>query len=434
MSAAFVPYITSGIYFLYSILQPAYVWPWTFPSVKFSFICAVSMLFGMSINALRKKQKLEYVFHKEGYLLLFMMAVIYLSEYASPFQTYASMVNGSIVINSFTTITIVYFLQILINLNSKDPVKSIKFHTFIFIGCVVFYIYWANSRFLSGDWTYFKNGRLTGPISGPYSDENALAVLVVMGMPFLVNLIFFAKKKLTMFLSLFLLLGLWHSIFLFGSRGSFIALTVCLIASFLYIKRNKSAHFKNPATKRRISYLKKFIFVIFLIAVSTQASTLIKRSNEVVAKAKNEESVPLNPRLLSWKVGSKLALDFPLLGVGPQRFQHASMLLYPGETIHVAHNTYIAYAANIGIPGSLTFIFLLISNLKSYQRCKENGIENYDFLNFLNESIHVCVISFIICSFFLDLIIFEPLFFILALNKTKEFLVNKLNKEEAKND
>jgi len=433
MSAAFVPYITSGIYSLYSILQPAYVWPWTFPSIKFSFICAISMLFGLSISFLIKKQQLGYAFHKEGYLLLTILIITYLSEYMSPFQTYASMVNGSIVIDSMTTIVIVYFVQIIIIMNSKDPIKAIKFHSYIFIGCIVFYIYWANSRFLSGDWSYFKNGRLTGPISGPYSDENALAVLVVMGMPFLLNLVFFSRKKITIFISLFLLLGLWHSIFLFGSRGSFISLTICLLASFFLIKSNKSRHFKEDKVKDRISSLKKFIFVIFIIAVSTQASTLIKRSNEVVSNAKNEESVPLNPRILSWKVGSKLALDFPLLGVGPQRFQHASLLLYPGETIHVAHNTYIAFAANIGIPGSLTFIFLLMINLKSYNRCKKNGIENHDFLNFLNETLHISVVGFIVCSFFLDLIIFEPLFFILALNKSKELILIKLNTETTKN-
>lgn len=430
MSAAFIPYITSGIYSLYSVLQPAYVWPWTFPSVKFSFICAIAMLFGVSLSFLTKKQKIGYIFHKEGYLLLAILIITYLSEYASPFKTYSSMVDGSVVIDSVTTITIIYFIQLLIILNSKDPIKALKFHTYVFIGCVIFYVYWANTRYLSGDWTYFRNGRLTGPISGPYSDENALAVLVVMGMPFLINFIFFARKKSTMLISIFLLICLWHSIFLFGSRGSFISLSFCLIASFLNINKNKSNHFKEKSIKNRVSYLKKFIFLVFILAVSTQASTLIKRSNEVVTNAKNEESVPLNPRLLSWEVGSKLALDFPLLGVGPQRFQHASMLLYPGETIHVAHNTYIAFAANIGIPGSLIFVTLLILNLKSYNRCKTDGIEKHDFLNFLNESIHITLIGFIICSIFLDLIIFEPLFCILALNKAKEFLVKRFTNEE----
>lgn len=427
LSALVVPYIPSGLYSLYSILQPKYIWQWTFPNIQFSYICAVSLIIGFLFKNLFKKIEYKIIINKESFFILSILILTYTSEAFSPFTIYKSMVSGNIVIDSLTVIVILYFFQLLIIVNSKDNIKALKFHYLIFLFCIVYYVYWSNDRFLSGNWEYFRNGRLTGPSSGPYFDENALSVLVVMGMPFVLNLIFFSSRKIVIIISFFILIFLWHSIFLFGSRGALIATLVCLVTSFILINKNKAHRFSSSNFQLKTSRLKKIIFLIFVAALTTQASTVLKRSNEIVVNAKNDEQVPLNPRILSWTVGTKLALDFPLLGVGPQRFQHATHIFYPGETIHVAHNTYIAFAANMGIPCSLFFIFLLLSNLKSRNRCNKVNIYNHNFLNYLNESIHVCLIGFVICSLFLDLIIFEPIFFVFMINKCKEILALKLH-------
>jgi O-antigen ligase len=124
-------------------------------------------------------------------------------------------------------------------------------------------------------------------------------------------------------------------------------------------------------------------------------------------------------------VGKKLILEYPLLGAGPQRFQMASMQLFPGESVHVAHNTFINFSANTGLPVGLLFLSMFWFNYKNFQYCKKNKIEKYPILDFVDKSCASALIAYFIAALFLDMIIFEAFYFILMLNLAKRFVFEK---------
>jgi O-antigen ligase len=72
-----------------------------------------------------------------------------------------------------------------------------------------------------------------------------------------------------------------------------------------------------------------------------------------------EPEKPINPRLISWEAGLKLIPKYPILGAGVQKFEAATRAHFPGMTPHVAHNTFLNFSVNAGLPTGLLFLSLI---------------------------------------------------------------------------
>jgi len=270
----------------------------------------------------------------------------------------------------------------------------------------------------------FASGRLKSPSGTSIGDQNALSALLVMGMPFLLIGYFYVKSKMLKLFCLGMIPILWHSLFLFGSRGALIALAVTTYFALKMLGEHKREELQFVKFKQ-VGLFKKIIVLGFIAAVFTQGGIMLSRTTETADRATQDSVESINPRLVSWTVGKKLILDFPLLGVGPQRFQMASGTLYPGESAHVAHNTFINFAANTGLPVGFLFLSMFWFSYKNFQYCKINQIEKYPILDFVDKSCASSLIAYFVAALFLDMIIFEAFYFILMLNLAKRFIFEK---------
>jgi O-antigen ligase len=135
-------------------------------------------------------------------------------------------------------------------------------------------------------------------------------------------------------------------------------------------------------------------------------------------QGQEQEDVTINPRLVSWGIGLQLITKYPILGVGPQRFQVASQHHFPGKSPHVAHNTLIAIAVDMGIPAGLCFLSLFIAARKRFKTIRPSEIANEqnDLLIYARNSTSLGLLGFFVGSMFLDLLIFEIFYFLLLLN------------------
>jgi ABC-type multidrug transport system fused ATPase/permease subunit len=277
-----------------------------------------------------------------------------------------------------------------------------------------YYVYWANDNYLANNWAMFTQGRLRGPRFSPYADGNALSIVLIIGMPFILFGIQFFKRQWVKISLLLLIPLLWHALILFASRGALLSAAVVTLYAAMIMKSK---------------VLNKILVLGFIAALITQGGVLMQRTTSTIEKSESQTEEPLNPRIVSWTVGVHLAMKYPFLGVGPQRFQKASATLFPGESPHVAHNTLLNFSANTGIFAGLLYLSFFYTSWKQYKYVR-NNVAFTSVYSYINRSSMTALIGFFVGAIFLDLIIFEPFYFILVLISSNFVLVKQ---EQLKN-
>ena len=401
-----LPWVSIIAYNVMSIMQPQSIWFWAFQDFPVFKIFAGLSLFSFIIAILKKKVDLKSLKNSQNYAVLSIFILCYLSVLFSPFSTYTAYLSSDLILSNLNIIVLFYFVsQLILN---KDE-SYIKYMIFGFMFVIIYYVYWSNSAYFSFDFSKFNNGRLQGPNHGPYHDENKFATVFVIGLPFFMFAFFYAKK---IYLKIAIaLIGplLLHSIFLTGSRGALLAVGITVLMTSKMIKSKKFSI---------------ILLVAFFAAVAFQASTTLNRSEESVNAAQSKQEV--NPRIRSWTIGLNIIKEYPILGVGIQRFQYASRLLFPEyNSGYVAHNTFLQIAAESGLLSGLLYLYIYYFNYKQYKKAVRNNVSDYPFLDYANKSIFVSLTGFYVCSIFLNLLIFEGFYFLLMLSTSTHFLLNK---------
>lgn len=403
------PWIAAISYLAFGVMQPQYIWFWHFDGLPMSpsKILAICAILAWMLAALNQKIDFSVYKRKQNLVLLIMWCMFHLSDYFSPFYIYKAGVKAEIVLGTLDTIMIMYF----VTLGLITSEKAIKYMCILMGILVTYYVYWSNDQYFSWNMRQFNHDRLMGPRGSIYRDENVFSTIFMIGMPFLLFSFFYIKKWWLKYSIIMVVPLLWHSLFLVGSRGAMVATIVAtLIASRLI----KSKIFD------------KVLIVGFVAALLTQGGSMLNRSTETLELSQNEEiEEPLNPRLVSWQHGIEIIKLYPLLGVGPQRFQHASRLFFPQDTPYVAHNAFLNFSANTGLLTGLLFLYLFWLSFKNYRYCVKNNINEYPLLEYINKVCITSLAGFFVCAFFLDLIVFEGFYFLLSLNLAKQHVFEK---------
>ncbi len=408
----FAPIVAIAGYYLVSLLQPQGLWSWYFNGIPVFKILAGICIISVLLNAKKLLRQGDQLKQVPALLIIILSIAIYLSHIFSSFPEGGRFV--AITISTFTVILTMYFISMIGIRSEKDLILLSN----IFIGVVIYYTWWANSAYFGQEWYRFSGGRLNGPPSTPYSDGNILSVLIVMGYPFIFLSIFKAKSKLKKGLWILLIPFLWHAILLLGSRGALLSLGIVTLLISVVMK---------------LKVLRGGIVLALVFFVIAEGAVVINRTEEVSESVEAGEVA--NPRLISWKIGWNLFLNDPVLGVGigVERFLAASNYYYPGQSPHVAHNTLIALLAGSGVFAGGAFIGLLVFCYRSYKMNKRYDHLLSKNLVYLNQAIYFSLVGFFICSIFLDLVIFEPFYFIVLLLSAKHYLISNYIESERVN-
>ncbi|GAW95529.1 hypothetical protein MTCD1_01132 [Colwellia marinimaniae] len=245
-----------------------------------------------------------------------------------------------------------------------------------------------------------------GPSGSIYKDENVFATVFIVGMPFILYSFFYVKNILLKYSAIIIIPLLWHSLFLTGSRGAMLA---SIIATFIASRLIKSKIFN------------KLLIVGFVVALITQGGSMLNRSSETVEISQDSSiEEPINPRITSWLHGLSHMKNHPILGVGVQRFSHATRVYFPESIPHVAHNTFISLAAESGVLVGLVYLYLFWLTYKKYRFCVNNNVSKYPLIDYVNKATITSLAGFFICSIFLNLAIFEPFYYLLVMILVKQ--------------
>lgn len=405
--ALYRPYIGAFAYIIMSIMAPQYLWPWVFDGVPAFTIVAVSTILAFAVGLLLGRIDLSVYKHRQNVLLLVIWGMFHLSEAFSPFVSYSSLVGADVVLNTLDTIMVMYFITL--PLLAKP--EHLKVICYLFIGIFTYYVYWSNEAYFNYDINRFSiMNRLMGPLHSPYRDENAFSTLFVVGMPFLLFGLFFFKSLIVRAgLGITLLLSL-HSIILTGSRGALVGVSVMVIFAYFLIKNRT---------------YRLTLVIGFVAAIIYQGGVILSRTTDTIEISTHQSEQPIDPRIISWNTGFFLIKEYPLLGVGVQRFQEASRLYFPEHTPHVAHNTFLCFAANTGLITGLIYLYFFFMHFRNFRFAIKNNVSEYPLFNYLNNAFMVSLVGVYVCGIFLDLIIFESLYFLLMLNLLKDYFFRR---------
>ncbi|WP_371192497.1 O-antigen ligase family protein [Glaciecola sp. SC05] len=405
--AVSAPYIAAVLYSAVSILQPQYIWFWVFDDISIFRISAGIAIVAWGIHMVRGGINWQIYNNGIFYGLLILLCIYYLSDLFTPFPSYGSRVGSELVMSIYTTIVLMFFIV----LGLINHEKALKYLVWAIVAITLYYTYWANSNYLEGNWSQFAQGRLRGPNFSPYTDGNIFSIVFVIGLPFVLFAIYQVEKTWQKALLILAVPLIWHAMILCASRGALLSAAVSTLIAARMIK-SKSFNV--------------VLLVGALVFLIDQGGQMLSRTVTTVQQSETSANEPINPRVISWDIAFQLAKQYPILGVGPQRFLEASRTNFPGKSPHVPHNTFLNFSANLGIIAGFIYLTFFWISWKIY-RWNKNALEKHpDKLHtYINKASFSSLMGFFVGSMFLDLIIFEPFYFLLLVIVANNFILKQ---------
>ena len=409
----FVPWLGVIFYYLFSVGQMQSMWPHHFGAEsRVALMITAATFIGLCGATAIRAVNYRVLLYPHTIAILIFAAWINLSIPYSSYFVHLDTLPGELtpkdIIEIFNKIIVFYLIASLL----IDTRKKLVWLIYAFAAILVYYSYWANVMYLTGQyWLFGINGRLGGMPKSVYLDENYLAMLYVFATPVLYY-IGISFKNFYMRYGIWLIIPLtWHALFLTGSRGGLLALGVVIVYIFF-----RSFH--------KLASIG--IVVGLVIAVVYQSGVLLNRVDETIDSASQleddvaSEEEALDPRLLSWMVGLEIIRDYPGFGVGVGNFTVA-FPDYSNTKRHVAHNTFIQLSAECGLLTGLIYLWWYYMRFKNIFRkpppdAKFAAGLHRDYLEDLLNSLYVGLFCIAI---FLDLMIFEIMYMIFLLSFSK---------------
>lgn len=122
-------------------------------------------------------------------------------------------------------------------------------------------------------------------------------------------------------------------------------------------------------------------------------------------------------RVELWNAGLRMANENPFTGVGPNNFVYVNRKIYSSEYHLVQHNTFVQALSELGYPGLILFIIMILgcfnNQIKIRKLLRVNRIED-NFLYYMSHGLDIGLIGFIVAGFFVS-VLFYPFFWMLLI-------------------
>ena len=235
-------------------------------------------------------------------------------------------------------------------------------------------------------------------IAGTVGDPNVLASTLTAGLMIALAMAFSkGRSSLVRILCIAAAVLCLAGVFLTGSRGGLVALAGAIIASILLAPRNR--------------LLAAFIGTLIIAGGAFYYTTIAPESQrERLSLADGGTG-----RTDIWKVGWRMVEDKPVTGVGAANFQISSIhyvLAEPGalkddtfvaDRPAVAHNAYLSMLAELGIPGLVCFMIIVIGSIScAYRAAKEFGKRGDPGMELIAGSVAVALVALLSADLFVS--------------------------------
>ncbi|WP_152206351.1 O-antigen ligase family protein [Marinobacter changyiensis] len=398
--ALFRPWVGVCAYYVLGLLSPQHIWPWIFNDLPISMAVSASTLLGFLLAVASGNISFVRYRNSQTYCVIGLWVLAHLSHLFSPYAGHSipsNMFSPGFILDLFNTMVLFYLIAV----GAIDSQRKLRFFAMVIVAVSIYFTYWANMQYLTGGfWQHQIDGRLRGPGS-IYADTNAFALMFVTAMPFIFYMAVYIRNKLIKFSLWITIPFLWHAVFLTGSRGGLLSLAIVT----LFI-----------GWRFRSKVVSVALLAALILSASDQGGMILNRTENTIAKEQTAtEAEALDPRVVSWKVGLEIISDYPLLGVGTGQFQQATPD-YGYEKGLVAHNTLLQFSVDSGVISGLLylFIFYYIFLVNRRDKVRLSLKTPSSLTDITREATSTSLLGFFVGSQFLNLMLFEPFYYLLA--------------------
>lgn len=322
----------------------------TMRGLNLTNILMLIIIFGWMSQASRNNER--FFTHTPLNIPLFLFLLLSLVSLSNTFYRteFEYFSEATIAFKRWTDPIILYFLFV----NTIKDKKTIKDISFIIILATIVVSLLAIWEYMDRASSNFDNSR----ISAICGDPNSLGAFFAYYTPLIAGLFLVNLSSFKHWFLLFPMLLCFRGLQVTFSRGAYIALAGAGLALTFF--RNKFLFLVSVAG---------LIFAILNPTIlPSGAEYLIKRTFKKDVKVYSiEESVDTSfaGRLIGYKATLKMIADHPIFGVGYHRFPEEIGNYEPRRSYRDPHDTYLAIAAERGLPTLAAFLLIILIMLKN---------------------------------------------------------------------
>ena len=246
-------------------------------------------------------------------------------------------------------------------------------------------------------------------------DANDVCVVLLIALPFCLLFLRTSKTFGRCFAGI-VLIGIGAAVARSGSRGGFIGLNSLLIA---YIVSMKGA-----------ARSRGFLMVLAVGTGLVVAAPIgyWKQMNTLTAAKSDYNYYELQGRRQLAIRGMGYMLNYPVFGIGIGNFGRAEGTISPiagmkGTIWSAPHNSYVEAGAELGVPGFIFFILLVLGCIIMPWRLRRSipdqwatGTEEQQLIASVALYLPLCAVGFAIPAFFVSFAYLDPIYMIAAMN------------------
>ncbi len=264
------------------------------------------------------------------------------------------------------TVSLSWLLLFFVTPVMVDTLSRLRWVLLVGIGSVAF-----ASLYVIRQWqayhTVYAGFRSWGGASG---DPNYFTLTALVWLPLAFYLMMGPRPRWERLFCFGCLLVILLAVTLAASRGGFLG----LMAGSLFIVSRAKRRLRN------LALMSAFLMPVVFLLPSSPVQRLL---NPTESDRKASES-----RFMFWSAGMRMFASSPLMGVGVDRFFHnlpqymdtGDRTWITDETYAIAHNTYLQFAAEMGLLGLLPFLWLLFSTYRGLQKVARDALRSGSLL------------------------------------------------------
>lgn len=373
-------------------------WITEIPTLKWSLLATVILVISCIIHAKKRDKEINIAYCAPlKWLIAFFLLMIALL----PFVVYPDI--SSVYVYYFFRYIVAFIIIIIV----IDDWSTYKWFVWLYLsGCFYF-------SFYAYQFPIRVNGRLEGIGPPDANDSNMLAALLVTTIPFIVNRII-NSSWLIRIVSIVYLVFIMNAIILCSSRGAIIGIIVS-IGIYVIFEENK---------KIKLGLLLGSILSIFAFFYLSDDVVFVRLST-----LRDPSVEGSGGRVAMWAYVFNMFKDYPF-GAGGRSIAYMSPRYLPeymlsNNGLRAAHNTFLTVLVEQGFLGLFLFLGFLSSTFRGLHKLRTRLVVKLNSDNVLDaiKDIYMdagalisSLAGLLVCSFFIDRIYFEPLYWLCALS------------------
>ena len=376
-------------YYLMAFMRPQETF-WGFRDTRLTLLISIATLAAASLQ-FAGRPDFRFLNLRQNLPILLLWAFLYLStvygDFGGPEPKW---------IDYWSKLFIMYF--VLLGVTTSE--KKLYALSWVLVISLGYMGWWGNERYFLDGWNIVHGPGMPG---AAFYDENAYAMVIVMGVPFVWYTMRATKSTIVRLGLLAVLPIMAHCVILTFSRGGFLGLA----ASMLII-----------ALRERNRKLGGAIITLGLIFFSLAAGD--EYMNRIGSIENYEEERSAAGRLEAWEAGYNMITHNPIFGVGLKRFVTA-FPYYSNLQPREGHNSWVQLGAECGFIALGSYTMLVFFTVRGIIRIRRRihllPPESFRYADPLSNAYMVSLVGYLVCGFFLSMEDFE--FFYLLVGMTQ---------------